>query len=217
MLNRFVLIAVIVPLAIILVALAVANRSPTAFTLDPFNPGNPALTIQLPLFVLLFIAHRPRHDRRQPGDLVQAGPLSQDGAPAQPGSRNAARRPRAPALRALNLRNRRHCRAPSRQALAELIMLTISADDIDRALTFPGLVETLRHAFRGGRGPAGAPSPHDRPARRRGVDAAPDAGLDRFQRRRNVEGRLYRRQGRHRIAGQQRRRQAGGDGALSAA
>jgi uncharacterized integral membrane protein len=56
MFNRFVLIAVIVPLAIILVALAVANRSPVAFTVDPFNPGNPALTTQLPLFVLLFIA-----------------------------------------------------------------------------------------------------------------------------------------------------------------
>jgi ornithine cyclodeaminase len=29
-------------------------------------------------------------------------------------------------------------------------MLTISADDVDRALTFPGLVETLRAAFRAG-------------------------------------------------------------------
>ena len=56
MLNRFVLIAIVVPLAIILVALAVANRNPVAFTLDPFNPGNPALTMQLPLFVLLFLA-----------------------------------------------------------------------------------------------------------------------------------------------------------------
>lgn len=56
MLNRFVLIAILVPLAIVLVAFAVANRAPTAFTLDPFNPGNPALTWQLPLFVLLFAA-----------------------------------------------------------------------------------------------------------------------------------------------------------------
>ena len=56
MLNRFVLIAVFVPLAIVLVALAVANRGGSAFTLDPFNPGNPALTWQLPLFVLLFAA-----------------------------------------------------------------------------------------------------------------------------------------------------------------
>ena len=56
MLNRFMLIAVVVPLAIILVALAVANRGAASFTLDPFNPGNPGLTWQLPLFVLLFAA-----------------------------------------------------------------------------------------------------------------------------------------------------------------
>ena len=54
--NRIVLIVVFVPLAIILIALAVANRAPAAFTFDPFNPGNPALTIQLPLFFLLFAA-----------------------------------------------------------------------------------------------------------------------------------------------------------------
>ena len=56
MLNRFILIAVFVPLAIILVALAVANRGSASFTMDPFNPGNPALTWQMPLFVLLFAA-----------------------------------------------------------------------------------------------------------------------------------------------------------------
>jgi uncharacterized integral membrane protein len=56
MVNRVILLVVLVPLAIILVALAVANRTPAAFTLDPFNPGNPALTIQLPLFFLLFAA-----------------------------------------------------------------------------------------------------------------------------------------------------------------
>jgi uncharacterized integral membrane protein len=56
MVNRFLLIAVLVPLAIILVALAVANRGAVAFTLDPFNPGNPGLTWQMPLFVLLFAA-----------------------------------------------------------------------------------------------------------------------------------------------------------------
>jgi uncharacterized integral membrane protein len=56
MYNRFLLIVVFVPLAVILIALAVANRGTAAFTLDPFNPGNPALTVQLPLFVLLFAA-----------------------------------------------------------------------------------------------------------------------------------------------------------------
>ncbi|RUU38494.1 DUF1049 domain-containing protein, partial [Mesorhizobium sp. M6A.T.Ce.TU.002.03.1.1] len=56
MFNRFMLIVVFVPLAVILIALAVANRDPVAFTLDPFNPGNPALTMTLPLFIFLFLA-----------------------------------------------------------------------------------------------------------------------------------------------------------------
>lgn len=56
MLNRFLLIVVFVPLAIILVAMAVANRGLVAFTFDPFNPGNPALTVETPLFVLIFVA-----------------------------------------------------------------------------------------------------------------------------------------------------------------
>lgn len=56
MLNRVLIVVVLVPLAVILIALAVANRMPVAFTLDPFNPGNPGLTLQLPLFVMLFLA-----------------------------------------------------------------------------------------------------------------------------------------------------------------
>lgn len=56
MLNRVVLVVVVVPVAVVLIALAVANRTPAAFTLDPFNPGNGALTVELPLFVLLFIS-----------------------------------------------------------------------------------------------------------------------------------------------------------------
>ena len=56
MLNRVIIVVVLVPLAVILIALAVANRMPVAFTLDPFNPGNPGLTFQLPLFVMLFLA-----------------------------------------------------------------------------------------------------------------------------------------------------------------
>lgn len=56
MLNRLFLIAIVVPVAIVLIALAVANRTWVPFTLDPFNPGNPALTIQLPLFIFLFAA-----------------------------------------------------------------------------------------------------------------------------------------------------------------
>jgi uncharacterized integral membrane protein len=56
MLRRFVSILVFLPLAIVLVALAVANRSAVAFTIDVFNPGSASLTWQVPLFALLFIA-----------------------------------------------------------------------------------------------------------------------------------------------------------------
>jgi hypothetical protein len=56
MVNRFFLVVVLVPLAVVLIALAVANREMVAFTLDPFNPGNPGLTLSLPLFIFLFAA-----------------------------------------------------------------------------------------------------------------------------------------------------------------
>ena len=56
MINRLVAALIFVPIAVILIALAVSNRSPASFTVDPFNPGNPALTLELPLFVWLFAA-----------------------------------------------------------------------------------------------------------------------------------------------------------------
>jgi hypothetical protein len=47
--RRLVLFIFTIPLAIILVALSVANRAPVVATIDPFNPGNPALSFSLPL------------------------------------------------------------------------------------------------------------------------------------------------------------------------
>ncbi|MBO6900340.1 MAG: DUF1049 domain-containing protein [Rhizobiaceae bacterium] len=54
--NRILVFVVFLPLAIVLIALAVANRTTVPFTIDPFNPGNPGLTVELPLFVFLFAA-----------------------------------------------------------------------------------------------------------------------------------------------------------------
>ncbi|MBY8917174.1 lipopolysaccharide assembly protein LapA domain-containing protein [Nitratireductor rhodophyticola] len=54
MANRIILVLVLVPLAVIIIALAVANRALVPFTIDPFNPGNPALTVHWPLFAYLF-------------------------------------------------------------------------------------------------------------------------------------------------------------------
>lgn len=42
-----------VPSAILIVALAVANRAPVTLNLDPFNPAAPALAIDAPLWLLL--------------------------------------------------------------------------------------------------------------------------------------------------------------------
>jgi uncharacterized integral membrane protein len=56
MLTRFFMVVIVVPIAVILIALAVANRHFVPFTLDPFSPGNPALTIQMPFFIYLFLA-----------------------------------------------------------------------------------------------------------------------------------------------------------------
>jgi len=52
--KRVITIVILVPLAIILIALSVANRQTIGLTIDPFNPGNPALTYQAPLFIWLF-------------------------------------------------------------------------------------------------------------------------------------------------------------------
>ena len=54
--RRLLNVAVFIPLAIVLIALAVANRAAVPFTIDPFNPGTPGLTVQWPLFAYLFCA-----------------------------------------------------------------------------------------------------------------------------------------------------------------
>ena len=48
--------AVLIPLAILLILLSVANRQTTVFSLDPLNQETPAIAFELPLFVYLFIA-----------------------------------------------------------------------------------------------------------------------------------------------------------------
>lgn len=52
--KRVITIVILVPLAVVLIALSVANRETVGLTIDPFNPGNPALTYQAPLFIWLF-------------------------------------------------------------------------------------------------------------------------------------------------------------------
>lgn len=45
-----------VPVAIVLILFALANRNAVQVSLDPFAPETPALSVSLPLFVIVFLA-----------------------------------------------------------------------------------------------------------------------------------------------------------------
>ena len=46
---------IVVPLAIVIVAFAVANRQVVTVSFDPFSSASPAYAASLPLFVLIFV------------------------------------------------------------------------------------------------------------------------------------------------------------------
>ena len=54
--RRITMAVVVLPLAVVLIALALANRAPVQLSLDPFQPESPALSITVPLFIALFLA-----------------------------------------------------------------------------------------------------------------------------------------------------------------
>ncbi len=56
MISRILAAIILIPLAIILVALAVANRQSVPLTIDIFQTDNPGLSLSLPLFVWLLTA-----------------------------------------------------------------------------------------------------------------------------------------------------------------
>ena len=53
---RFLGLLILLPIAVVVVALAVANRHAVTLSLDPFNPASPALSAQAPLYVVVFAA-----------------------------------------------------------------------------------------------------------------------------------------------------------------
>ena len=54
--RRLLATLILVPVAIVLVALAVANRVPVRVAFDPFNPTTSPLAVTLPLFSVVFAA-----------------------------------------------------------------------------------------------------------------------------------------------------------------
>jgi len=55
MLRRIVTALILVPLAIIAISLAVANRQSVVVSFDPFDQAHPALTRALPLYLLMLV------------------------------------------------------------------------------------------------------------------------------------------------------------------
>jgi len=51
--RKLILVAAIVPLSVVLIALAVVNRKPTDLILDPFGGAEPSLSIEAPFFLFL--------------------------------------------------------------------------------------------------------------------------------------------------------------------
>lgn len=54
MLKRILTLLAAVPAAIVLVALAVSNRKSVELILDPFRPEDPALSLAMPLYAIIF-------------------------------------------------------------------------------------------------------------------------------------------------------------------
>lgn len=55
MLRKLVIWFVVVPIAIIILMFALANREPVTVSFDPFSTTSPAASLTLPLFVVIFI------------------------------------------------------------------------------------------------------------------------------------------------------------------
>ena len=53
MLRKIVAAVILIPLAIVIIAFAVANRQIVTVSLDPFSSEHPATSLNLPLFVLV--------------------------------------------------------------------------------------------------------------------------------------------------------------------
>ena len=53
--RKIVTAVIVIPLAVVILAFAVANRQIVTVSFDPFSSANPAYSVPLPLFVLIFV------------------------------------------------------------------------------------------------------------------------------------------------------------------
>ncbi|NWG46393.1 MAG: LapA family protein [Alphaproteobacteria bacterium] len=95
---------ILLPALLVSVWLAVANRQPVRFSLDPFAPDAPVLALELPLYAVLFGAgfvglllggfvmwmaqgryRRAWRKAEKRADRLESRIADADGAPARPG------------------------------------------------------------------------------------------------------------------------------------
>ena len=53
--RKFVTIVILVPLTVVIVMFAVANREIVAVSFDPFDAARPAYAVKMPMFILIFV------------------------------------------------------------------------------------------------------------------------------------------------------------------
>jgi len=53
--RKLIAAVILVPLALVIVAFAVANREMIAISFDPFDATQPAFALKMPLFILIFV------------------------------------------------------------------------------------------------------------------------------------------------------------------
>jgi Lipopolysaccharide assembly protein A domain len=53
--RKLITAVVLVPLAILIVMFALANREIITISFDPFDAANPAAVVKLPLFIIIFV------------------------------------------------------------------------------------------------------------------------------------------------------------------
>ena len=122
MVKRIISLLILVPIAIVLIVLSVANRQSVTLALNPFDRSDQVMSVTLPFFVYLFGAIIIRHDHRIGRDLVEPGQASraralfeERGGEVAQGSRPAEGRHRAQKRRAPGL--------PGAQRFRALILL----------------------------------------------------------------------------------------------
>jgi hypothetical protein len=53
--RKFITAAIVIPLVVLIVAFALANRQIVTIAFDPFDATRPALALTAPLFILIFV------------------------------------------------------------------------------------------------------------------------------------------------------------------